>query len=54
MRRIPKAMLEGAMLLNRGINFYLLVIVSAIVVIINILKDKKTEKQYEELTEEKS
>lgn len=50
----PKAMLEGAMLLNRGINFYLLVIVSAIVVIINILKDKKTEKQYEELIEEKS
>ena len=34
-------MISGAMLLNRGISFYLLVIISAIVTTINILKTKK-------------
>jgi len=53
----PETMLESAMLLNRGINFYLLVVVSAIVVIVNSLIEKKEEKETkenEELVEEKS
>ena len=37
----PQNMISGAMLLNRGISFYLLVIISAIVTTINILKTKK-------------
>lgn len=40
----PQKMIEGAMILNRGINFYLLIIISAVVVIINAIKEKKTEK----------
>lgn len=36
-------MMSSAMLLNRGINFYLGVLVSGIVVIINVLKDRKEE-----------
>lgn len=35
-------MINSAMLLNRGISFYLLVIISAIITIINILKTKKS------------
>lgn len=45
----PKHMLEGAMLLNRGINFYLLVVISSIVVMVNAIKDKK---EHEELKKE--
>ena len=45
----PKNMLEGAMMLNRGINFYLLVVISSIVVMINEIKDKK---EHEELIKE--
>lgn len=45
----PETMLESAMMLNRGINFYLLVAISAIVVIINVLKDKKEEKENEQV-----
>ena len=41
----PKNMLNGAMLLNRGINFYLFVIISAIVVMINALKTKTEYKK---------
>jgi hypothetical protein len=42
----PEEVLSSAMLLNRGINFYLFVIVSMIVVLINIalLKRRKTNK----------
>ena len=43
----PQNMISGAMLLNRGISFYLLVIISAIVTIINILKTKKMLKKEE-------
>lgn len=43
----PQNMISGAMLLNRGISFYLLVIISAIVTIINILKTKKMLKKNE-------
>jgi len=41
----PKATLSGAMLLNRGINFYLFVAFSAIVVIINAMRGKKEAKK---------
>lgn len=37
----PEAMLKGAMLLNRGINFYLFVVISSIVVIVNAVREKK-------------
>lgn len=40
-------MISGAMLLNRGISFYLLVIISAIVTAINMLKKKKMLKKEE-------
>ena len=43
----PQNMISSAMLLNRGISFYLLVIISAIVTIINILKTKKMLKKEE-------
>ena len=36
-------MISSAMILNRGINFYLLVIVSGVVSTINALRDKKEE-----------
>lgn len=39
----PETMLKGAMLLNRGVNFYLFVAISALVVIINALREKKQE-----------
>lgn len=39
----PTTMISSAVLLNRGINFYLFVIISAIVVMINQLKEKKQE-----------
>lgn len=38
---IPQNIISGAMLLNRGISFYLLVAISGIVTLINILKSKK-------------
>ncbi len=41
-------MISGAMLLNRGISFYLLVIISAIVTTINTLKTKKMLKKEED------
>lgn len=40
----PQTSISSAMLLNRGINFYLLVFISAIVVIINTLKSNKENK----------
>lgn len=43
----PEIMVSSAMLLNRGINFYLLVIISGAVVILNTLKGKKVEKNNE-------
>lgn len=41
---LPENMINGVMLLARGINFYLLIIVSMIVTIINILMQKKLKK----------
>ncbi len=51
----PEKMINGAMLLNRGVSFYLFVIISAVVVIVSSIKDKKELKQEEnnELQEEK-
>lgn len=40
-----KTMVDSAMLLNRGINFYLLIIVSGIVTALNVLKTKKLKKE---------
>lgn len=39
----PSTMISSAVLLNRGINFYLFVIISAIIVMISQLKEKKQE-----------
>lgn len=44
---IPSKMINSAMLLNRGISFYLLIIISAIVTVINIFKKKKMLKKDE-------
>lgn len=44
---LPENMINGVMLLTRGINFYLLIIVSMIVTIINILMQKKLKKEEE-------
>lgn len=41
----PTTIISSAMLLNRGINFYLLVLVSGIISTINALKDKKEDNQ---------
>lgn len=53
----PQTVINSAMILNRGVNFYLLVLVSAVVVMINILRNKKEDKfekeKEEELAEEK-
>lgn len=43
----PQSLISGGMLLNRGISFYLLVIISAIVTTINMLKKKKVLKKEE-------
>lgn len=40
----PSTMISSAMLLNRGISFYLFVIITAIVVVISLFKSKKIEK----------
>jgi hypothetical protein len=47
----PEAIINSAMLLNRGINFYLFVILSAIVSIVNTIREKKVERT-EEIVEE--
>lgn len=42
---LPENMINGVMLLARGINFYLLIMISMIVTIINILTQKKLKKE---------
>ena len=44
----PKEMISGAMLLSRGVNFYLFVVLSAIVVLVHTIKDKKENEKIEE------
>ena len=47
-------LIKGAVLLNRGISFYLFVLICAIIVIYNTLKDGKSQKnQLEQLENEK-
>lgn len=41
----PEAQLNSAMLLSRGVNFYLFVLISAVVVIINTMRAKKQENE---------
>ena len=41
----PQNIINSAMLLNRGVNFYLFVIISSIVVIINSIREKKKDEQ---------
>lgn len=45
----PGTVIGSAMLLNRGINFYLLVLVSGVVVTVNALKDRKEDAQTEDI-----
>ena len=42
-KAFPEATISSAMLLSRGINFYLLILISVIVVMINTLKEKKKD-----------
>lgn len=46
---IPEGLISSAVLVNRGVNFYLLVIISAVVVIINDLVTKKDKDEIEEI-----
>lgn len=41
----PEGMMSSAVLLNRGINFYLFVLISGVIVIINQIKWKKIDKE---------
>jgi hypothetical protein len=41
-----KEMINGAVLMSRGINFYLFIVISAIVVIVNNFVDKKEKINY--------
>ena len=41
----PETIISSAMLLSRGINFYLLIIISSIVVIVSTLKSKKLKEE---------
>ncbi len=43
----PNNMISGAMLLNRGISFYLLVVISGMITLINLFKNKKMLKKEE-------
>lgn len=49
----PKKQIASSMLLCRGVNFYLFVIISCIVVMISSFKDRKSLKQEEEKEESK-
>lgn len=42
-------MVNSAMLLSRGINFYLFVVISSVIVMINIMRDKKQEPKIENI-----
>ena len=40
---IPQKIINSMVILNRGVNFYLFVLISAIVVIVNDLRTNKTK-----------
>ena len=50
----PQSIRKGAMILNRGINFYLLIIISATITMINAIKCQKMEEKNTENNNEKS
>lgn len=50
----PQNIINSAMILNRGINFYLLIIVSAIITMINAVKCQKMEEKNTKNNDEKS
>lgn len=50
----PQTMISGAMILNRGINFYLLIIVSAIITMINAIKCQRIKENKQGINENKS
>lgn len=50
----PQSVISSAMILNRGINFYLLIIASAIVTMMNAFKYQKMEEKNNENNDEKS
>ena len=41
----PKIMLDGAMLLTRGVNFYLFIGISALIVLITTMREKNKKKR---------
>lgn len=45
----PQTMINGAMLLSRGINFYLFVLISSIVSMISTIREKKQEPEIENI-----
>ena len=47
----PQTMISSAVLLNRGVNFYLFVLISGIIVIINQFKEKRYNKEEKDLEE---
>lgn len=50
----PQSVISSAMILNRGINFYLLIIASAMVTMMNAFKYQKMEEKNTENNDEKS
>lgn len=48
----PKNSINGAMILNRGINFYLLIVISAVITMTNAIKFQKMEEKNTENNEE--
>lgn len=48
----PETVISSAMLLSRGVNFYLLILISAIVVVISTFRDRKEENVVEENKDE--
>lgn len=48
----PETVISSAMLLSRGVNFYLLILISAIVVVISTFRDRKEENVAEENKDE--
>ena len=47
----PKSQISSSMLLCRGVNFYLFVIISCVIVIMSSLIDKKMKDENKETTE---
>ena len=48
---IPENFIKSAVILNRGVNFYLLMVIGGIITIINTLKEKKEKKEIKQIEE---